>query len=199
MLQYLLQLDTTFLIWVRSLVWPEFARMIQILGESIVVWVAFLLLWLYFTGVMRKDNRYRIWALEIFFVIILTFIIHAVINLGFPQWRISPQLVAGGITPLIPHPIDNSFPSGHALFTMAALIGLWNSYRKRWAIGLTILFGLITAAARVIGGVHYPGDILGGWIFGAIGGYIALLLINTSLFRLSLFPGIIRIASWFRL
>ncbi len=199
MLQYLLQLDTTFLIWARSLVWPEFARMIQILGESIVVWVAFLLLWLYFTGVMRKDNRYRIWALEIFFVIILTFIIHAVINLGFPQWRISPQLVAGGITPLIPHPIDNSFPSGHALFTMAALIGLWNSYRKRWAIGLTILFGLITAAARVIGGVHYPGDILGGWIFGAIGGYIALLLINTSLFRLSLFPGIIRIASWFRL
>lgn len=173
--------------------------MIQILGESVVLWIALFLLWLWLTGVAKKDNRYRVWALEIFFVIILTFIIHAVINLGFPQWRISPQLVAGGITPLIPHPIDNSFPSGHALFTMATLIGLWNSYRKRWAIGLTILFGLITAAARVIGGIHYPGDILGGWIFGAIGGYIALLLINTSLFRLSLFPGIIRIASWFRL
>ncbi len=199
MLQYLLSLDTNLLIWARSLVWPEFARMIQILGESVVLWIALFLLWLWLTGVAKKDNRYRVWALEIFFVIILTFIIHAVINLGFPQWRISPQLVAGGITPLIPHPIDNSFPSGHALFTMATLIGLWNSYRKRWAIGLTILFGLITAAARVIGGIHYPGDILGGWIFGAIGGYIALLLINTSLFRLSLFPGIIRIASWFRL
>ncbi len=199
MIAYLLQSDTNLLIWARWLMWPDYAQLIQILGESVVLWVAFLLLTLWFMGVAKKDTRYRIWALEIFFVIILTFIIHVIINLGIPQWRISPQLVAGGITPLIPHPIDNSFPSGHALFAMATLFGLWNSYRKRWIIGITIFFGLITAIARVIGGVHYPGDILGGWVFWAIGAYIALFIIDTTLFRLYLFPGIVRIASWFRL
>lgn len=199
MLHTLLQLDVSLLIWARSLVWPESARFIQILAESVVLWVAILLLWLWFTGVARRDTRYRIWALEIFSVIILTFVIHAMINLGIPQWRVSPQEVAGGISALIPHPLDNSFPSGHALFTIATLIGLWNSYRKWWIIGLTIIFGILTAAARVIWGIHYPGDILGGWIFWAIGGYIALLLIDTSLFRLYLFPGIVKVASWFRL
>ena len=29
--------------------------------------------------------------------------------------------ISGAIAPLIPHPVDNSFPSGHALFTAALL------------------------------------------------------------------------------
>ena len=199
MLQYLLHADTSALIYARSLVWPEFAYIIQILGESIVLWWALILLFLYFTGVKKGDTRYRVWALEIFFVIILTFILHSIINLGIPQWRISPQEVAWGIKPLIPHPLDNSFPSGHALFTAALLVGLWNSYKKWWAISLTILFWIATAAARVIGWVHYPGDILGGWFFWCLGALIALFVINTTPFRLYLFPWIIRVASWFKL
>ncbi len=199
MLHYLLQLDIDTLTWARSLVWIEFARAIQLLGESVVLWWALLLLFLWFRGVKLGDNRYKVWALEIFFVIILTFVLHFLVNLGIPQWRPSPQTVVWGIAPLIPHPIDNSFPSGHALFTVALLVGLWSSYKRWWAIAGTILFGLITASARVIGGVHYPGDILGGWLFGFIGGYIALFCINTTLFRLYIFPGIIRVASWLKL
>lgn len=199
MIQYLLQADTSALIFARSLVWPEFAWIIQILSESVVLWWAIFLLFLWFTGVRKGDTRYRVWALEIFFVIILTFILHAIVNLGIPQWRVSPQLVAGGINPIIPHPIDNSFPSGHALFTIALLVGLWNSYKKWWAITFTILLGIITATARVIGWIHYPWDILGGWFFWFIGALIALFVINTPPFRLFIFPWIIRVASWFKL
>lgn len=94
MLETLLQADTSALIWARGLVDPSFARLVEICGELIVIWVAVFLLFLWFTGVIRKDNRYRIWALEIFFIIILTFVVHAIVNLGIPQWRVSPQEVA---------------------------------------------------------------------------------------------------------
>ncbi|MDD2694172.1 MAG: phosphatase PAP2 family protein [Candidatus Gracilibacteria bacterium] len=199
MLQSLLQADTSALLWTRGLVDPSYAHIIQIIGESIVLWGAFVLLFIWLTGVAKKNNQYRTWALEIFFIIILTFIVHAIINLGVPQWRMSPQEVAGGFKPLIPHPIDNSFPSGHALFTASLLVGLWNFYRKWWIIGITIAIGLLTASARVIGGVHYPGDILGGWFFGIIGGCIALYAIRTSIFQVHIFPRIIRMMKWIRL
>lgn len=129
----------------------------------------------------------------------LTFIIHACINLGVPQWRLGPQDVVGGIKPLIPHPIDNSFPSGHALFTTAALMGIYRFWKNAWIIGITILLGLITASARVIGGVHYPGDILGGWMFGALGGYIFSRIILKNFFQNTLFPLIIKTVSFFHL
>lgn len=199
MLENILQADTSALIWARGLIGPEHALMIQIAWESIVLFVAFFLLFLWFTGVMRQDNRYRVWALEIFFIVILTFILHAIINFWVPQWRMWPQDVVGGVAPLIPHPIDNSFPSGHALFTAAFVVGLSHAYRKWWAILIAIILWLITAAARIIGGVHYPGDILGGWLFGTLGGLASIYAISTSLFRLSIFPTIIRIMSFLKL
>lgn len=96
----------------------------------------------------------------------MTFIVYLIINAFVPQWRPSPQEIAGSIAPLIPHPLDNSFPSGHALFTAALFMGLIRFYKNKSLILITIVIGLITVSARVIGGVHYPGDILGGFFFG---------------------------------
>ena len=38
MLNYLLSLDTDLLIWARGLLGPDSARIVQILGESVVLW-----------------------------------------------------------------------------------------------------------------------------------------------------------------
>lgn len=114
--------DVSALIWARSLVGPEYSSLIRILGEIIVLWGAGILLFLWFRGIFQKNTEHKHHALEIFFTIILTFIIYSIINFGIPPWRPNPQEVAGGIQALIPHPIDNSFPSGHALFTAALLI-----------------------------------------------------------------------------
>jgi hypothetical protein len=65
-------------------------------------------LWLY--GVRREDNRYKVIAMSIFSTIILTFLLYTIINLGLPQWRPGGMELTGA-TALIPHPIDNSFPS----------------------------------------------------------------------------------------
>lgn len=51
-----------------------------------------------------------------------------------------------------------------------------------------------------MGGVHYPGDILGGFFFGAIGAIIlARYVITLELFERRVYPFFIRIAGWIKL
>jgi undecaprenyl-diphosphatase len=62
------------------------------------------------------------------------------------------------------YPTDSSFPSNSAtvVFTIASTVWLYN---RRWGWPLIILaigFGL----SRIYCGVHYPGDILAGFVLG---------------------------------
>lgn len=75
---------------------------------------------------------------------------------------------------LIPLPEDKSFPSGHALSSMANLgaIALTLSHRlKRRALRRCVIvlgFGLplLIGISRPYLGVHYPSDVIGGWTAG---------------------------------
>jgi undecaprenyl-diphosphatase len=61
-----------------------------------------------------------------------------------------------------------SFPSGAAQTAMilpGILIYYWKSPWK-WVIGVT--YGLVLSSSRIFLGVHYPTDILGGWLVGLI-------------------------------
>lgn len=196
-LNQLLALDLSLLEWARTLVSPEYARLIQISGELVVIYGAILLVTLWLYGVYRRDNEYKRIALAIFIMIVSVFALYAIINLGIPKWRPGATEMAGAIAPLIPHPIDNSFPSGHALFTGALLIGLYRYLRHNYLILVTLVVALITLAARVIGGVHYPGDIFAGLIFGALVAYVLRPVVDRSVVYIA--PIVIKIASWIRL
>ena len=66
-----------------------------------------------------------------------------------------------------------AFPSGHATFFMALAVALFFSHRK---VGyLFIFFALLIGIARIVAGVHFPGDILGGFV---LGGAIAFFMKN---------------------
>jgi undecaprenyl-diphosphatase len=182
----------------QHLIWPEYAMMIQILGELIVLWWAIFLVLLWLYGIYKKDILFKLTALRIFFLIVLVFSIYAIINLGLPQWRPGAMELSGADA-LIPHPTDNSFPSGHALFSAAMLVGIWKYFRNGWIISITVLFALISTTARVIGGVHYPGDILGGFFFGWIGAVFLARIVENKKFQDTVFPIILRIASWIKL
>jgi hypothetical protein len=95
MLQYFLSLDESLLISARRLIGPEYAILIKILGESIVIFVALMLISLWIYGIKIKNREYKARSLRIFMTIILVFIIYGIINLGLPQWRPSPDEVAG--------------------------------------------------------------------------------------------------------
>lgn len=62
-----------------------------------------------------------------------------------------------------------SFPSGHATFFFAMATAIY-FYNKKWGIGFFIATILITVS-RVIAGVHYPSDIIGGALIGVLVAY----------------------------
>lgn len=63
---------------------------------------------------------------------------------------------------------DFSFPSGHAMGSMAvvaALVALTWSTRWRWPVlGLGALFVALVGLSRLYLGVHFPSDVLTGWL-----------------------------------
>lgn len=75
--------------------------------------------------------------------------------------RRRPQLPVG-IQSLVEAPDRFSFPSGHAAASLSVVLGaaLAMPAAAPWLIGLGALVGL----SRCYLGVHYPGDVVAGWI-----------------------------------
>lgn len=67
-----------------------------------------------------------------------------------------------------PHHSDFSFPSGHAMssmmFVAALVILMWETRWRSWVLALGSLFVGTIAWTRLYIGVHYPSDILAGWM-----------------------------------
>lgn len=84
------------------------------------------------------------------------------------------------IAPLIYHsPIDSTFPSLHtALMSVVAFSYFY--YHSRLATVLIILT-LVVGFARVFVGVHYPLDILGGFVLGFVVSFSAIKILRRFL------------------
>lgn len=79
----------------------------------------------------------------------------------------SPRPFAAlGVEALISHADVNSFPSGHmaSLIPIALTLLVAKKRSGVWALIVTLAIGL----ARVITGVHWPSDIIGGIVVGAL-------------------------------
>jgi undecaprenyl-diphosphatase len=84
----------------------------------------------------------------------------------------------------LPHLItDNasSFPSGHTIFLFALATATY-FFNKKLSFFLCIS-GAVIGLARVAGGVHYPSDILGGAMLGALTGVIVYKLSHTYMLK----------------
>jgi undecaprenyl-diphosphatase len=78
--------------------------------------------------------------------------------------------------PLLPHLVATpgaSFPSGHAAGTAATYVAVALAFTmsssvalRRWAIAAAAVLIVAVAASRVLLGVHYPTDVLGGAALG---------------------------------
>lgn len=110
--------------------------------------------------------------------LLITLLGSSAINLtakGMMQ-RIRPHLWES----LYPAASGFAFPSGHAMASMslvAALVILtWGSRWQRWVLMIGGLFVMAIAWTRIYLGVHYPSDILAGWLV-SIGWAVGVSLI----------------------
>jgi len=69
-----------------------------------------------------------------------------------------------------------SFPSGHVTFFFALSTAVY-LYNKKWGIGFFIATVFITVS-RVIAGIHYPSDILGGAVIGITVAYVTFYIVR---------------------
>jgi undecaprenyl-diphosphatase len=65
-----------------------------------------------------------------------------------------------------------SFPSGHAtssmIFYLVLALAIAPVGRRRIAASAAILLSLLIGLSRVMLGVHWPSDVIGGWCFGLL-------------------------------
>ena len=133
---------------------------VMIVLANDIVWVMLaLLVFFWLTG--REHNQRIVFGAGLTIALAL-----AADKLISPLVNHPRPFVALAFQPLIPHAADPSFPSSHATFAFAAAFALWFGKRK-WGTVL-IAMAVLTGAARVYVGVHYPADILGAAVLGLL-------------------------------
>ncbi len=91
--------------------------------------------------------------------------------------RIRPFDVNSSVRLLIAPPKDFSFPSGHTAAAFTSVTALYLADEKAlWKAAL--LLSILIAFSRLYLYVHYPTDILGGIVIGAIAGFIGFRIVS---------------------
>lgn len=82
------------------------------------------------------------------------------------------------VKPIFTHGGIDSFPSGHATFFLALAIGVFAINKK---IGYFMIIGaVLVGIARIISGIHFPLDILAGFVIGAGFSYVFCLIFKNK-------------------
>ena len=155
----------------RNEVLTPFIIAITKAGNKGLIWIFLLVILL-----IRKDTRQ--WGK----IALLSFIVCVCCGelIKYAVMRPRPFITIAELTPLVKPPHSFSFPSVHTVSSFAvACIPLWAG-KKRWALPLLIL-AFLMAFSRLYVGVHYPSDVLGGFILATCGSYLSWRLYHKFL------------------
>lgn len=142
----------------------------------IVVILAGLFL-LFHHEILRAENPFRVFLekkkeiLIVFFSAFLAYFASVILKTLFHTAR--PFILLPGVSSLFGQS-GYAFPSGHATFFGALAFSIFFMHKKAGYVFM--LFALLIGIARIASGVHFPIDILGGLILGAITAYFVKIL-----------------------
>lgn len=101
-------------------------------------------------------------------------IVSNIFKIAFARPR--PFHVAPGRIEALGESGEFGIPSGHTIF--GSVSGLWliDTLRRRWVTILAVVYTVAMGLSRMVHGVHFPQDVLLGWILGFVyyGMYVAI-------------------------
>lgn len=169
MIQYINSLDQKIILSLNSFFAEHSSTIIdKIFAEYLIYLLPVILLVLWFYSEKTKKVAMR----ATFSVILAWPIIASAV--GRLVNRPRPFNLAG-VQELIFHRPDYSFPSDHATALFAVAFSFWFSGYKKLSLAMFAM-AIIVSFFRVATAIHYPTDILGGFVIGLLAAYLINLL-----------------------
>jgi undecaprenyl-diphosphatase len=131
--------------------------------------------------IQRKIGWKNLGIVILFLAVLITFTdqITNLFKYSFERLRPCNDTDVNGIARIVIHRDSFSFFSGHASNSMATTTFIFLLLRKHYKFAfLLFLFPLIFAFSRIYLGLHFPSDILVGYLFGATFGFGFFKLYN---------------------
>lgn len=176
MLDKLLELDRDVFVWLNALGSEQFDGFWLFITQQFN-WIPVFALIMYLTF---KRLGWRHAVLLILLIALLITITDQTTNLfkyGFKRLRPGNNPEIGDFIRAVKKRSSYSFISGHASNSMACAFFLFHVLRPYLKyMGFIFLWPLIFAYSRIYLGLHYPGDILAGYLWGILTASLMLLL-----------------------
>lgn len=176
MLETLLELDRDVFLWLNNLGSETFDPL-WLLITRMTSWIPVFAIILYLTF---KRLGWRHALLIIICITLLLLLTDQATNLfkySFKRFRPSSDPALEGLMRAVQSRKSFSFISGHASNSMAVSFFLYHVLKPYLKyMGFFFIWPLVFAYSRIYLGLHYPGDILCGYLFGIFTGWLLLRL-----------------------
>ncbi|MBR5687559.1 MAG: phosphatase PAP2 family protein [Prevotella sp.] len=180
MLDYLIQIDQDFLLWVNSCHNTFWDGVMYLYSEKIV-WVPFYVSLVY---VIAKNFSWRVALMILAAAVLVVFVSDQLSAKVFRSWvdRYRPSH-DDSISSMV-HIVFGkrggkwSFPSSHAANAWGLAVYLVLIFRKKWFSLLMIVWALLMCYSRMYLGMHFFGDLLVGGLIGALTAVLVWLIVK---------------------
>ena len=136
-------------------------------GETISLLLIIILMFCYKKEVGKRVSM-TVLAASMWFPMIKNIVLRVRPYMAHPDKIKCLQIVEADADPMDIIQQGYSFPSGHAATSAALFGGIGREVRKRWMWTLAIVMPLLIGFSRFAVGVHYPTDVLAGWVVGLL-------------------------------
>lgn len=181
-MDWLLELDTKLFLAINGWHSEAWDGIMWWISGKTTWWPFYLLLLIY----MGWTKRWQLLPMVLFIILVVTLTDQTSVHLFknvFERLRPCHEPALKGLVHLVNNRCGGQFGfiSSHAAntFGVAFLSLLW--IRKGWFTAIMLTWAMVVAYSRVYLGVHYPGDVLAGGIWGAGCGWLIFYLFNRIL------------------